>query len=198
MVSAFERSCSGSAAPPGWPEGLLCLPLLSAHPCTEIVGGGSSRARTQQQDSYVLVCAERNRRTVRALENDAQHATCMHVSAKPVINRFHEGLAVRPYLFAMGPGFPLVNGNNQLCMAGDIDAVDRTSYPPHLNPIIHLWHVVCHYYKLRATGHGNPKGSNPKHVFTLRIETCETYNIPQKMKINAKILSFPFTWCWIK
>lgn len=117
MVLAGQRSCSGSAAP-GWPEDLLCLPLLQVFPYTRSVGGGGSRAVAQQQDSYLLLCAERDRRTVRALENDLQRATCIHSSAKPVSNRFHGGLTVRPYPFAMGPGFPLANGNNRPCVAG--------------------------------------------------------------------------------
>lgn len=117
MVSAGQRSCSGSAAPPGWPDGLLCLPSRQVHPYTGSVGGGSSRATAQQQDSYLLLCAEENSRTVRALENELQRATCLHVSAKTVSNRFHEGLTVRPYPFAMGPGLPLVNGNKQPCVA---------------------------------------------------------------------------------
>lgn len=101
MVSAGQRSCSGRAAPPGWPEGLWCLPSLGVHPYTRSVGG----ATTQRQDSFLLLCAERSRGTQNSLENNLQH-----VSATTVRNRFHEGPTVR--------GFPLVDGEKQPRVAG--------------------------------------------------------------------------------
>ncbi|KAJ8361323.1 hypothetical protein SKAU_G00178480 [Synaphobranchus kaupii] len=101
-----HSGCTGSPAPPGWHihtcrRTKVCC--VSQHSLTRRryretghytrrAGQGRGRATTQRQDRYLLLCAKRNRRsTARALQNDLQRATRVHVSDQTVRNRLHEG-----------------------------------------------------------------------------------------------------------
>ena len=107
----FWSGCTGSPAPPGWHIHTCARKKDCVSPSTvsrawrghqetgcytRRAGQGHRRASTldgQEQDRYLLLCARRNRRsTARALQNDLQQATGVHVSDQTIRNRLHEDL----------------------------------------------------------------------------------------------------------